>query len=846
MSSDLTPLLGRLLALAPVGALVRTFGTDTIVYWSHGAEELYGWSASEAIGRVGHNLLRTRFPISKEAVDAALLASGHWVGELVHTRRDGEQVVVASHQAVQRDEHGRPLATLEINVDLTNRRQMERDLHASEERFRLLVESIQDYAIFLVSPDGRVLTWNEGAQRLKGYLPEEIIGQHLARFYTPEDVERGLPQALLSRAASEGRVEHEGWRVRKDGSRFWADVVVTALRDERGNLQGFAKVTRDLTERKQAEEARARASREEGARAAAEAAQAELRASRDQLAAILAGVAEGIVVFDTSGRMLYANSAAARLCGFASAADLMAASQEDILGRFEMLDESGASCRFDRLPAQLALAGQTPAETTVRFRVRATGEERWSLVNATPITDAAGRVTMAVSIFHDVTDRKRAEDTTRFLAAVNLELSRSLEYEPTLRRLAELSVPTLADWCLVDMLDADGRLSNLAIAHADPGRRRLADALSGSFSADLAALAGTRQVVRAGRPRLVATISDARLEAVARDADHLALLRSLQLRSIIVAPLVARGRTLGRIMFVAAESGRRYGPADLAVVEDLVVRASLAVDNARLYREAQEQAATLVGLNVAVHDAMERLRHALETRDEFLASASHDLKNPVASIKAIAQLLQRRLARAGQIQREPLLIDLARIDAVATRASRQIDELLDIARMQMDRPLDLDRRPVDLVALAREVVAEHQQRSRLHRISVEASVPQVIGRWDGRRLARVVGNLLDNAVKYSPDGGAIRVRVTHEDGAPAWAVVSVEDQGVGIPEQELDRIFERFQRGTNVVGHIAGTGIGLASARTIVESHGGTIAATSRPGEGACFTIRLPLADSDE
>src|SRR5262249_23742496 len=149
-----------------------------------------------------------------------------------------------------------------------------------------------------------------------------------------------------------------------------------------------------------------------------------------------------------------------------------------------------ASLPLDRLPAQQALAGREPAEMTVRFRVRATGAERWSLVNATPIKNESGRVTMAVSIFHDITERKRGEDAARVLAAVNLELTRSLEYEETLRRLAELSVPTLADWCLVDVFEGDSQLLNLAIVCADPGRRALADALAPGLSDDLAQLAG--------------------------------------------------------------------------------------------------------------------------------------------------------------------------------------------------------------------------------------------------------------------------------------------------------------------------------------------------------------------
>ena len=184
--------------------IVRTFGTDAITSWSRGAEELYGWTATEALGRVTHDLLRTQFPASKEALDAELHTTGSWAGELVHTRRDGQLIVVTSRHVVQRDAQGQPTLTLEINSDITPRKRAEERLRESEERFRLLVESVQDYAIFLLSPEARVVSWNAGAQRLKGYRPEEIIGQSFTRFYTPEDQAAGRPARLLATARASG------------------------------------------------------------------------------------------------------------------------------------------------------------------------------------------------------------------------------------------------------------------------------------------------------------------------------------------------------------------------------------------------------------------------------------------------------------------------------------------------------------------------------------------------------------------------------------------------------------------------------------------------------------------
>jgi PAS domain S-box-containing protein len=822
--------LAELLDLAPIGAIVRDFGTDTVLYWSRGAEEMYGWTASEAIGQITHTLLRTRFPVSPQAAANDLRTVGHWSGELIHTRKDGREIVVASRQAVRSDEQGSPTVTLELNVDITSTKQLEATLRESEDRFRLLVANVQDYAIFMLSTDGIVLTWNEGAQRLKGYAPDEIIGQSFERFYTPESVAEGLPKRLLAQAEEEGRVEVEGWRVRKDGSRFWADAVITALRDSSGTLRGFAKITRDLTERRQAEEDRARASREEGARAAAEAAQAEIRESRDQLATILAGVGDGITAIDTSGRIVFANAEAARLSGFSSVEEFVAAAPEEIVSRFELFDEDGAPFPRSRIPTRLALEGKTAPEVLLRFRARGSGVEHWSLVNATPILDEDGKILMAVSIFRDMTERQRALDMTRFLGSMNLELSRSLDFDIIPQTIADLAVPTLADWCVVDIFyPGEGEPTRAAVVHGS-GTPTNTSALP-----EATALFANRKSFS------IPIVSDADLAQLSRDPDHLEAMKALGLRSIISVPMIARARMVGGITLATAESNRHYGPAELTVAEELAIRAGLALDNARLYRESQQQTETHVQLNIALRNAMTQLEQALATRDEFLASASHDLKNPIASIKAMAQLLERRLDRTGVVSNEQLRQTLERIDAVASRASAQVEELLDLTRMRLDRPLDLDREPLDIVQLTREVVAEHQQATDQRVISFDSTEPSLVGRWDARRLTRTLLNILDNASKYSPADSPIHVQLRREAPNGEWVALSIQDFGIGIPNEDLQQIFERFRRGSNVIGKVSGTGIGLASAEHIARSHGGTIEATSELGVGTTITLRLPL-----
>jgi len=227
---------------------------ERITYWNKGAERLYGWAKEDAIGKSPHQLLRTEFPLSFDEISGHRQKGG-WQGELVHTKRDGTKVTVASRWTTLKDGQQKPVGWLEINTDVTERKLAEVALRHSEERFRLMVSSVKDYGIFMLDPEGRVVSWNEGAERIEGYRAEEIIGQHFSRFYLPEDVENRKPSSQLEEATKSGQVEDEGWRLRKDGTRFWADVIITALREETGRLRGFGEVVRDVTERKRAEDA---------------------------------------------------------------------------------------------------------------------------------------------------------------------------------------------------------------------------------------------------------------------------------------------------------------------------------------------------------------------------------------------------------------------------------------------------------------------------------------------------------------------------------------------------------------------------------------------------------------
>jgi PAS domain S-box-containing protein len=322
-------------------------------------------------------------------------------------------------------------------------------------------------------------------------------------------------------------------------------------------------------------------------------AEAELRESVDEVEAVLQGVASAITVQDPEGRLVYANQAAAEALGFRSVEDLLAAAPEEILERFETFDEEGEPFPAERLPGRVALAGRQPSETVVGFKDRNTGEERWSVVKATPILDDQGRTRLAVNIFDDITKQKRDELAERFLSESSRLLVASIDYEATLDNIAHLAVPGFADWCAVEIADDRGSIRNVALAYADPSKLELGEELRRRYPADPNSARGVSSVIRTGEPRLYPDLPEELLVEAAHDAEHLEMLRSIGARSVIIVPMTVGGRVIGAITFCTAESRRRFDERDLELAHELGRRAATAVENARLYQERSHIARTL-------------------------------------------------------------------------------------------------------------------------------------------------------------------------------------------------------------------------------------------------------------
>jgi PAS domain S-box-containing protein len=432
--------------------------------------------------------------------------------------------------------------------------------------------------------------------------------------------------------------------------------------------------------------------------------------------------------------------------------------------------------------------------------------------------DAPDGRRLYTAVVRDVTDRKRMDQQQRFLAEVSAALGRSLEHDATLESVVRLPVPALADACILDVLDQSGKLRRFTHAESDPEAPFLTQALEtlrDRFTPGLDSPAAQIDALRSLHTELVTDVTADWLAAHCEDAAEAKLMRELDVRSLLIVALVARGQPIGVATLVGLNAARQYDASDVLVAENFAGRAALAIDNARLYRDA---------------------RHATRARDEVLGIVSHDLRNPLSTIAMCSRVLTESPPADPAARRE-----LAKTIHESTAwMSRMIQDLLDVSAIEagvLSIVCGMSELGSILVRASDLFTRAAAERGVEMTVDAGASVPAV--HVDAERLVQAVANLIGNAVKFTSAGGTVAVSARVRGGE---VEIAVEDTGLGISEQDLPHIFDRYW---HAAGAAAGSGLGLAIAKGIVEAHGGRIEVASALGEGSRFSIILPRPESD-
>jgi len=523
---------------------------------------------------------------------------------------------------------------------------------------------------------------------------------------------------------------------------------------------------------------------------------------------ILGSISDPFVVHDADWRFRYVNTAAEKIFSTSQRAD-----PKTLIGRV----------MWDVYPNLIGTDFEREMRRSAEQRVPVTFEafyaERgeWSVLYCYPLSDG-GLATQ----WKNVTAIKRAEEASRYLARAGETLSSSLDYEKTLSELAHIIVPEFADWCAVDILGDDGRVTQLAVAHVDPEKVRWAGELGRKYPPDPNAPTGVFNVLRTGKPELYPEISDEMIEAGAVDEEHLRITRELGLKSAMVVPLIAGSRTLGALTLVTAESARRYTEADLTLAMHLAKRAAIAVDNARLHR--------------AEADARKAAEAANLAKTQFLAVMSHELRTPLNAIAGYAELM--RMGIRGPITPEQQ-DDLDRIKRSQRNLLSLINDVLNYAKLEAGH-VEFDTKSVPLHDFLTDIesLVTPQLQGKGVRYEYSECDSELTVLADAEKMRQIVLNLLSNAIKFTPRGGLVSIDC---ETSGSMVNICVRDTGVGIPDDKIGAIFEPFiQLDRKLTSAHEGTGLGLAISRDLARGMGGELKVESKVGEGSKFTLDLP------
>ena len=690
--------------------------------------------------------------------------------------------------------------------------------HETGELHRLLVESVQDYAIFALDPNGYILSWNAGAERFKGYTADEIIGKHFSIFYPHERIATGFPEFELREAARTGRFEDEGWRLRKDGTRFWASVVITSLRDSSGTLVGFAKVTRDLTERRAAEQA--------------------LRLSEERFRLIVQNVQDyAIFMLDPTGHVATWNEGAQRIKQY---------SADEIIGKHFSIFYPPEKIAEQFPQYELREAERTGHFEDEGWRIRKDGTRFWANVVITALRDADGHLIGFSKVTRDLTERRaseeRAIESARRVAAEEAARVAADAARERIERLQQLTALLAATHTIAEITKVVFG-EGFRTFRVDAGTLAATDA-NGEF---VQLLGDTGYEQLPGRFRRFGRTERLPINTVLhtgeqlvfgsraeRDASYPAVADVLApFEASVVIPLGSRGRLIGALAMHWRAPGAPNGDT-LAFMHSFAQQCGQALERAQLYEA--EQAARR-----DAEEARARADEANRAKSEFLAAMSHELRTPLNAIGGYAELID--LGVRGPVTPEQHE-DLLRIRRSQQHLLGIINDLLNFSRIDAGR-VDYDYGDIALDEIFDAVTQMIVPQAAAKSIAFESLPcgPAICVRVDRVKAEQILINLLSNAVKFTKSGG----RVTLQCATVAERTVSVEvaDSGAGIAPDQLERIFEPFvQVGRSLTSMREGAGLGLAISRELARAMGGEISVTSTVGIGSTFVLQLPRSVS--
>ena len=762
--------------------------TGIILRANHAELEMLGYTEQEYIGR----------PIAEFHADQEVIAdilerlqAGQQLLEYPARLqcKDGsiKDVLIDSNVMVH---EGKFVHTRCFTRDVTQRKKAEAELREAQRRFQAVFNQQFQFTAIL-DPRGTVIEANETCFRATGFRRDQVLGRLI--WETPwwdglptiqERLKSFVSQTIQSRQPISVDLEY----TLANGSMRHATAVLTAVCDENGSITSIIFEGHDVTERRHHE--------------------SELLQSEERLRLALDAGRMGVWDWNIRTGDLKWSDSLEPLHGLAPGT---------FGGTFEDFQKLIHPDDREIVNEAIRVAVEQRAGYDIEFRnIRANGGIHWIAGKGKVFVSQDGQPGRMIGIGMDVTERKRSEQTARFLADASAALAVLVDFDSTLQKVASLAVPHFADWATVDLAESDGSLRRVAVAHGDPAKVELGHEVHRRFPPDPDAPQGVCNILRTGESELITHITDELLVQSTKDGELLSILRELGLRSYIGVPLRVRGKTLGVLTFIAAESGHLYDSTDLAVAQDLASRAAIAIENAQLYRE---------------------LRDADRKKDEFLATLAHELRNPLAPIRNGLQVL--RLADADG---ETAVEARSMMERQLNQMVRLVDDLLDVSRITRNK-LELRRQRVELAAVIESAVETSRPliEQAGHAFSVCMPAESVILDADLTRLAQVFSNLLNNSAKYTEPGGNITLAAEVEG---RRVVVKVRDTGLGIPPEALPRIFEMFsQVDRNMERSQGGLGIGLTLVRRLIEMHGGSVEAHSEgSGRGTEFRVVLPLA----